>query len=140
MVYNDKGGKQLPDLAIGQLVRMKPKTTLEKKLLYELAWEILESALSKLTTYNTAKTADLRATNEPYGANADPFPNSNFLCDAPSVTLNEKPKLRGNNVQNRTPQKSSGPSTVTTNSAIWKTSTHVNRLSKKLEHNDVDVK
>ena len=134
--YYDKSAKQLPDLDVGQSVRMKPTADPEKKWRYGTCKESIgkRSYIVEIDNKQYRRNRkDLRATQEPYDANAEPPPDMDILCDAPSVTPSEIPKTKDKEVQNcAAPQNLSEPCAVTTTSTKSRTSTRVRKPPKRL--------
>lgn len=111
--YYDRTTKELPELEIGQPVRMRATTDPEKKWSYGTCVDNVGKR-SYLVEVNNRQyrrnRKDLRATKEPQNANTQPLPEYDVLVDPPP-DMSDSSNPKDQHVKDLSPQKPSDPHT-----------------------------
>lgn len=109
--YYDRTTKELPELEIGQPVRMRATTDPEKKWSYGTCVDNVGKR-SYLVEVNNRQyrrnRKDLRATKEPQNANTQPLPEYDVLVDPPP-DMSDSSNPKDQHVKDLSPQKPSDP-------------------------------
>lgn len=125
--YYDRTTKELPELEIGQPVRMRATTDPEKKWSYGTCVDNVGKR-SYLVEVNNRQyrrnRKDLRATKEPQNANTQPLPEYDVLVDPPP-DMSDSSNPKDQHVKDLSPQKPSDPH------SSLRTSSRDHKLSRK---------